>query len=312
VSPDVSLIMPAWRPRSDWLRAAVVSALEAEEGCDLELIVVDDGSEEPVAGLLSDIGDPRLRVIRVGHAGPYAARNAGIAASSGAFLRFVDADDIVEPGSTGRLLAIASEGGEALAYGATLMCDEALTPERVVTSDLEGWVAEECLLGSFDVYIVSVLFPRAVIERSGPWEETAFAVSGDWDFGLRAFEQAPTRRLAEVVTRYRRHGSSITKTADVATGAEAHRLVVDRYFSRHPEKRGTRLERRAYVRMHLDRARAHAWLGERRLATRELAAAARRSPAEIFTAAARWSAGRLDAFRRRAARRAPRAPRRRG
>ena len=309
MSAEVSLIMPAWSPRSDWLHAAVVSALE-EAACELELVVVDDGSEEPVAGLLADIDDPRLRVIRVEHGGPYAARNAGIAASSGAFVRFLDADDIAEPGSTGRLLAIAREGGETLAYGATVMCDDALTPQRVVTSDLEGWVAEECLLGRFEVYIVSILFPRAVIERAGPWEETALAVSADWDFGLRAFEQAPTRRLAEVVTRYRRHGSSITKTADVATGAEAHRLVLDRYFSRHPEKRGTRLERRAYVGMHLDRARAHAWLGERRLATRELAAAVRRSPAETVTAAGRWSAGRLDALRRRAARRAPRARRR--
>ncbi|HVE69469.1 MAG TPA: glycosyltransferase family 2 protein [Solirubrobacteraceae bacterium] len=298
MSPAVSLVMPAWRPRPDWLRAAVASALD-ERACEIELIVVDDGSDEPVAELLRDVDDPRLRVIRVGHGGPYAARNAGIAAAAGEFLRFVDADDIVESGSTGRLLERARQDPGALVYGATLMCDVDLTPQRTVTSDSEGWVEEQCVLGGFDVYLVSILFPRAVVERAGPWEETRFAVSGDWDFVLRAIEQAPVRRLDEVVTRYRRHEASVTKTADVAAGGAAARLVLGRYFERHPERRGGDLERRAYLRVHLDRARAHAWFGERRLAARELAAAARLGPLAAARTAAGWGADELRALRDR-------------
>jgi glycosyltransferase involved in cell wall biosynthesis len=306
--PEVSLIMPAWRPRADWLVEAVSSALD-ERTAEIELIVVDDGSEEPVAPLLADVDDPRLQVIRVEHAGPYAARNAGIAQAHGSYLRFVDSDDIVEPGSTGRLLTLARIGGDAIAYGATLMCDENLEPERVISSDLEGWVAEDCVLGAFHVQVVAILFPRAVVDQAGPWEEQAFAVAGDWDFTLRALDQGPVRRLDEIVTRYRRHGRSVTKTADVAAGGATGRLVIERYFARHPEQHGTPLERRAYARLHLDRARAHAWVGERRAAARELAAVARRDPAAAVAAAARWGAGRVRALSRRVARRAARAPR---
>ena len=303
--PEASLIMPAWRPRPDWLRAAVLSALD-EPGCEVELIVVDDGSEERVEPLLAEVDDPRLRVIRIDHAGPYAARNAGVAASRGEYLRFVDADDVVAPGSTGRLLALARGVDGSLSYGATLMCDEALAPERLISSELEGWVAEQCVLGAFDVYIVSILFPRAVVERAGPWDESAFHVSGDWDFGLRALEHGPVRRLDEVVTHYRRHARSVTRTADVAAGGFAARLVVDRYFDRHPEQRGGDLERRAYLRVHLDRAEAHASLGEHRLAARELAAASGRDPRAAAAAAARWGVARLRAVTRRVATRAPR------
>ena len=292
MSELVSLIMPAWRPRPDWLRAAVASALSEQE-CEIELVVVDDGSEQPVGELLSDVDSARLRVIAVEHGGPYAARNAGVAASSGAFVRFIDADDLVEAGSTGRLLATSTAGGEVLAYGATAVCDDALNPERVATSELEGWVSEECVAGDFDVYVVSMLFPRAVLERAGPWEERAFSVSGDWDFTLRALEQAPVRRLDQVVTRYRRHSGSVSRTADVAAGAEAGRLVLDRYFSRHPEKRSTRLERTAYGRLHLNRARGHAWVGDRRRAARELAKAARRDPAAVVRATWQWLANSL-------------------
>lgn len=307
--PDVSLIMPVWRPRREWLREAVASAL-AERDCDLELIVVDDGSDEPVEPLLADTDDARLRVIRIEHAGPYAARNAGIAAARGAFVRFVDSDDVVEPRSTGRLLRLAAQAGEVLAYGATVECDENLVPKSVVGSDLEGDVAEECAMGGFTVFVVSILFPAAVLERAGPWNEQEFDVSGDWDFVLRAVEQAPVRRLDEVVTRYRRHSSSVTKTTTVGAGAAAGEAVLAGYFARHPQQRGSKLERRAYLRLHLDRAAAHAWAREWRSAAAQLGRAARRDPRVALAAGGRWALARLWRLIVRAATRARRGWRR--
>jgi glycosyltransferase involved in cell wall biosynthesis len=301
VSELVSVIMPVWRPRADWLRAAVTSALD-EDGCEIDLVLVDDGNDEPLAPLLADVGDPRLRIVRIDHAGPYSARNAGLAEARGAFVRFFDADDVVEPGSTGRLLARAADGGEAIAYGATLMCDDDLVPQATHTSEVEGDAVADCVMGRFTVFVVSLLFPRAAIERAGPWEP-AFAVSGDWDFVLRTLDQAPVRRVDEVVTRYRRHHASVTKRADVAAGAAAGELVLERYFTRHPELRGSELERAAYARLHLDRARAHAARGERRHAAGQLAKAARRDPAAGLSAGAEM-AGAVIA---RAARRAGRA-----
>ncbi len=111
----VSLIMPVWRPRPEWLRRAVTAAL-AQRGCEIELIVVDDGSPDPMEELLSDVDDDRLRVLRVEHAGASRARhcapasrarNAGIAAARGGYVRFIDADDEILPGSTARLVELA-------------------------------------------------------------------------------------------------------------------------------------------------------------------------------------------------------------
>lgn len=308
MSALVSLIMPAWRPRGDWLHQAVASALD-ESACDIELIVVDDGSDEPVAELLADVADPRLRVLRVEHGGPYAARNAALEVARGDYVRYVDADDVVQAGSTGRLLALArSAGGETLAYGATQMCDEELRPGRIVTAHSEGDVAHECLLGGFDVFVVSILYPRAVLDGAGPWEETAFTVSGDWDYVLRALEQAPVRRLDEVVSLYRRHPTSVTKSARVEAGAQAGQLVLDRYFERHPERRGGALERRAYSNLHIDRARAHAWARQPRLGVRQLGRAARRDPFAAAVALARYGCERARDLSARARRRARRAP----
>ena len=132
-APDVTLIMPAWNTRAEHLAAAVESAL-GQEGVELELLLVDDGSEPPLAAP----EDSRLRLLRIEHGGPYGARNAALEVARGAFVRYADADDVVEPDSTARLLALA-DGGRRIAYGTTLVCDADLNPVRTMASSAR-WI----------------------------------------------------------------------------------------------------------------------------------------------------------------------------
>ena len=82
----------------DGLRSAVRSVRDQDEDC--ELIVVDDGSAASEAAIISEIGrNCQATVIRLPRqSGPGAARNAGIEASSGRYLAFLDADDVWLPG----------------------------------------------------------------------------------------------------------------------------------------------------------------------------------------------------------------------
>jgi hypothetical protein len=256
--PTVSLIMPTWRPNPAWLRAAVASVL-AQKGCELELLVVDDGSPEPVAALLADVRDPRLRVLEVSHGGTSHARNVGFEHSSGEWIRFVDSDDVLPPESTAHLLAIAA-GREVIAYGATVYCDAELRPLETVTCDARGRVVDECLLGGFLVTLPTLLFPRRVVERVGDWDES-ITVCQDWDFALRAFEHCPVDGDHTVALHYRQHAAGASK-GDLGTpqwhlAQDGRRAVIDRYFERHPEQRGTRLEGRARGVVDLAIARGH-------------------------------------------------------
>jgi glycosyltransferase involved in cell wall biosynthesis len=276
MEPDVTLTMAAWRPERAWLHEAVRSALD-NHGCSIELVVVDDGSPEPVADLLAEVSDPRLRIVRIDHAGTAAARNAGIEHARGRLIRFLDADDVVAPESTARLASLIGDAEDVVAYGVTVVCDEELRPLRSIGSGLEGNVVVPCLLGRFDVRHVSMLFPRRVVERAGPWAE-GFAVSPDWDFVLRAVEHASVRADAEPATYYRRHSSSQSRTVGVEQGERDRHRVLDGYFARHPEQRRTRLERAARAAADLDRAAAYAAAGERRVAAGRLLRAARSAP----------------------------------
>jgi glycosyltransferase involved in cell wall biosynthesis len=283
MSDLVSLVMPVWRPRRDWLLQAVGSAL-AQRECSLELIVVDDGNPQPVAALLRDIRDPALRLVRVEHGGPSHARNAGIEAAGGRWIRFIDADDVYELDSTARMARLI--GNDAvIAYGRTVFCDEELRPVWTMSSRLEGSIAEQAVLGHFRVRTQSLLFPTAVVHAAGPWN-ASFPVCEDLEFIARALEHAPARPDPGVATYYRKHGNSAS--SDLVSGDDGFRRVIEGYLDRHPHQRGTAFERRATASRHAVAARARATRGMKKAALWRLAQSLALDPRE--TAIEAWAA----------------------
>jgi hypothetical protein len=271
----VSVVIPVWEPHEPWLRAAVVSVL-GQRNCTLECIVVDDGCRRSVAEMLTGVDDERLRIVRVRHAGVSAARDAGLAAARGQWIRYTDADDVLEPASTARLLRLARTG--AIAYGATVFCDEALRPLWTMRCGLEGHVERACLLGRFTVRLPALLFPRAVVERTGTWLRDAH-MAEDWDFILRALQLTAVRGESTPAVYYRRHAGGLTSHPD--GGLRDVRLVVERYFARHPELSGTHLERRAAAMVHALGARVQATRGNHQRASRHLGSALATDPRAV-------------------------------
>lgn len=266
--------MPAWRPRQDWLELAVSSAL-AQQGVDLELIVVDDGSPQPVKDQLRVFADERLHIERIEHGGYSEACNAAMGLARGRYLRFVDADDYFPPSSTARLVTLAANTPYALSYGGVLVCDDLLRPRWRMKTHYEGNVARASLLSRFNVRPGSLLWSQELVDRTG-WMTADPYPSGDWDFIQRASEHAAVRGTRDVVVWYRRHKTSMTGQR-VVPGA-APREIVRRYFDRHPEQIGTWLERRALAMVDASAARLHATRGEPRPAASHLARALLRDP----------------------------------
>ena len=104
MSPALSVIVPmrnVERYAGDTLTSLVRNAAE-----DVEFILVDDGSTDRTPELIEQFR-PRLgRVEVIRHAeaaGLSGARNAGMRASSGRYLTFLDGDDYVRPGYFGEL-----------------------------------------------------------------------------------------------------------------------------------------------------------------------------------------------------------------
>ncbi len=89
----VSIVVPVFN-RAHLIARAVGSLLQQTHR-NLEVIVVDDCSNDDIQGAVAAIGDPRVRLIRrQSNGGAGAARNTGIAAAKGAYIAFHDSDDI--------------------------------------------------------------------------------------------------------------------------------------------------------------------------------------------------------------------------
>jgi len=91
--PLVSVTSPTYNRADTILRA--IESVQNQTLRDWELLVVDDGSTDDTAGLIAAryAGEPRLKLIRQENHGVSAARNAGLRASSGKYLAFIDSDD---------------------------------------------------------------------------------------------------------------------------------------------------------------------------------------------------------------------------
>lgn len=95
--PVLSVVIPVWNGER-YLAQAISSVLDQVGAPPMEVIVIDDGSDDGSAAVAERFGPP-VRCIRLAHSGLAAARNAGRQIAQGDFLLHFDADDLLPPAS---------------------------------------------------------------------------------------------------------------------------------------------------------------------------------------------------------------------
>lgn len=96
-SPLFSFVIPVY-DCNRWLGRALASLLQ-QDATDYEIILVDDGSSEPVQAVLADFSQHPIKLLQQQNAGAGAARNLGIAAARGDYIWCLDCDDELLPGA---------------------------------------------------------------------------------------------------------------------------------------------------------------------------------------------------------------------
>lgn len=124
--PDVSMIVPVFNV-APYIRACLESILANRSELSLELIIIDDGSEdrshEVIQALLVGEDWPPLVYIRQANQGLSAVRNRGAALARGDFIGFLDSDDLIVPGQLRRMLEFARTNRCDLVLGQTEVFD---------------------------------------------------------------------------------------------------------------------------------------------------------------------------------------------
>lgn len=111
--PIVSVVIPTTGARAHFLQGAIASALAGMPEGSVEVLVVANGPNGAACGQDEMDGNPCVRLLRVVEAQANVARNAGLDAARGEYVRFLDDDDFLEPaGAVSQYSAIRVAGAD--------------------------------------------------------------------------------------------------------------------------------------------------------------------------------------------------------
>ncbi len=99
----VSVVIPVFN--AERFVAEAIESVLGQEGAEVEVVVVDDGSTDGSVAVAERFGDA-VRVVRGEHAGIGAARNRGVEGARGEYVAFLDADDLWARGKLARQLGV--------------------------------------------------------------------------------------------------------------------------------------------------------------------------------------------------------------
>jgi glycosyltransferase involved in cell wall biosynthesis len=203
----LAIIIPAYQA-ADFLSEAIRTALLAPGA--REILVVDDASTDATAEIARSFA-PRVRLLCRPHAGVSAARNAGLAATSGGRLLFLDADDLLVGERVANLLAASISSGAEAVYGDFQSCWK--RPDGT----WEAWPVRPAgaledplgaILGGWFVPPGGIIFERAALERSGGFNES-FPTMNDKELLARlAARSVRFRYVPGLVLYHRDHGNA--------------------------------------------------------------------------------------------------------
>ncbi len=223
----VSVCIPAFN--SERYLAQALDSVLAQSYDEIQIVVVDDGSTDETAAILQKYAS-RICFVKQTNNGAAAARNSAFCASTGDFILFMDADDIIGPNHIYALAKkLHDESTIAVAPWARFFnCpSQAQFTENYITEDCSGtdWLVKSCEKALPMMQPGMFLLPRAVVERRGGWDERLNLID-DFEFYARMLSACDSVCFAPEARLYYRSGISGS-----LSGQKSRKAVESQYLS---------------------------------------------------------------------------------
>ncbi|HRF78803.1 MAG TPA: glycosyltransferase [Flavobacteriales bacterium] len=201
-TPLVSIIIPAYNA-APYIEQTIRSVLD-QTFTDFEVIVVDDGSTDSTADIVSRITDPRISLVRQHNGGVSNARNAGIELARGGIIGFLDADDTFEPKAIEVKVKALASVDVGWVFCDLLVCDAELNPVGLINGNADD-IVRTILLGiepAVPGACSNIMLKRTCI-ANGLRFNPALSNAADQLFVLALANQFKAAHIAEPLVRYR-------------------------------------------------------------------------------------------------------------
>lgn len=243
-APVVSIIIPTYNS-AQFVTSAVDSAL-GQTYRDVEIIVVDDGSQDSTRSVLAPYAG-RIRYLRQENRGLAGARNTGIRVATGEFVGLLDADDQWRPDYLETMVLLARERDAAVCYcqARCMSADGDDLPQVLGGPPVASTEIRRKLLRANFLIPSTILARRSVLLAADLFDE-ALRSCEDWDLWLRLPPATSIAGTDAQLVRYRIHGSSLS--TDPSSMQHAVRTVIEKHFGHDDQQEHTWSveKRRAY------------------------------------------------------------------
>lgn len=232
IAPPLVSVLVASYNYEVYLGRALDSLL-AQSYPHFEGIVCDDGSTDGSRAVAEGYArrDARIRLLTKANGGVASALNAAYAASSGAIIALLDADDFFAPDKLAQVAACFEQRPEAgmVLHAMDVVDEQEQQLRRLPAGDEgeEGWLADavQARGGRWRSMPASALaFRRAVAERLFPIPEADFRSEADGFLSTLAVLLTEVARLPDVLAGYRLHGANLTGTLHLDAAVARRRL----------------------------------------------------------------------------------------
>ncbi len=228
--PQFSVVIPLYNKEPHIKRA--INSVINQTVTDFEVIVVDDGSTDEGAKIVSTFGDPRIHLIQQRNSGVSAARNRGAREGKSRFIAFLDADDEWASNYLNKILKLIEEFPSAGLYG-TAYKDEFgnVCGNLSKTSEFQNLVPTEGLVPNYfqiankGYYIFcasSVAAPKEVLLELGGFRED-FWWGEDEDMWGRIALKYPIAYSSQVCSIY--HQNVVNSTSRGKKPVKSHPFI---------------------------------------------------------------------------------------
>jgi glycosyltransferase involved in cell wall biosynthesis len=209
VTPRVTVVTPVYN-RAAYVAASLDSIL-AQSFADFELLVVDDGSTDNSRAIIEARDDPRIRlVVNERNRGIAATRNRAVGLARGAYLAFLDSDDIACPDRLARQVDFLDRHPDIAAVGGWVAWMDESGRRRGKIKRLATEPDDIAAQRLFRPGMVnSAAMARSDILAQFPHREE-LRVGSDFQMWARFAGRHKMANLPEVLVMVRRHGQRIT------------------------------------------------------------------------------------------------------
>jgi glycosyltransferase involved in cell wall biosynthesis len=210
MSSCVSIIIPAFNSQK-FIREAIQSAVD-QTYVEKEIIVVDDGSSDDTRKIAQAFESKGVRVFTQENKGAAAARNRGFRESTGRYIQFLDADDLLSPSKLEEQIQLVDLYGDEHMYTGKWGIfynhpNQAVFRSTDLWRDFDSPVNWLITAWTKQIWMhpSAWLTPRRLIEKAGAWNES-LSLHDDGEFFCRVLLQSQGVRFCDRAESFYRKG----------------------------------------------------------------------------------------------------------